>query len=69
MSARKASTEGRKAQRGDRPSDPLAPRSTTGRIALVATVGESGMASLDSSAVNVAVPHIGHDFDVGLGML
>jgi MFS family permease len=27
------------------------------------------MPSLDASVVNIALPHIGHDFDVGLGML
>ncbi len=36
--------------------------STRGRIALVATVGASGMAALDATVVNVALPHIGSDF-------
>jgi hypothetical protein len=54
---------------GDRPPVGLALKSTTGRIALVATVAASGMASLDASVLNVALPQIGDDFAVGLGML
>jgi len=42
--------------------DGLALRSAGGRIALIATVGASGMASLDATVVNVALPHIGRDF-------
>ena len=43
-------------------SDELVLRSTAGRLALVATVGASGMAMLDATVVNVALPHIGDDF-------
>ena len=42
--------------------DGLALRSAKGRLALVATVAASGMASLDATVVNVALPHIGADF-------
>jgi EmrB/QacA subfamily drug resistance transporter len=47
----------------------LALHSTKGRIALVATVAASGMASLDATVVNVALPHIGHDLDAGVSAL
>ena len=40
-----------------------------GRIALVATVGASGMAALDATVVNVALPHIGEDFDASISQL
>jgi hypothetical protein len=50
---------------GDRPPGGLALNSKTGRIVSVATVA----ASLDASVVNVALPHIGLDLDVDLGML
>src|SRR5690606_36242985 len=40
-----------------------------GRVALVATVAASGMASLDATVVNVALPHIGDDLDASLGSL
>ena len=60
MSGRKTSTEGGKAQRGDRHSGGLALKATTGRITLVASVAASGMPSLDVSVVNVALPCIGH---------
>jgi EmrB/QacA subfamily drug resistance transporter len=43
--------------------------STRGRIALVATVGASGMAALDATVVNVALPHIGSDFDASVSQL
>ncbi|MEO6469423.1 MAG: MFS transporter, partial [Acidimicrobiia bacterium] len=43
--------------------------SARGRIALVATVGASGMAMLDATIVNVALPHIGADFHVGVSDL
>jgi EmrB/QacA subfamily drug resistance transporter len=36
--------------------------STQGRLALVATVAASAMASLDATVVNVALPHIGEEF-------
>ena len=40
-----------------------------GRLAVVATVAASGMASLDATVVNVALPHIGDDLDAGVGAL
>ncbi len=43
--------------------------SARGRIALVATVGASGMASLDATVVNVALPHIGSDFHTSVSGL
>ena len=39
----------------------LALGSARGRLALAATVGASGMAMLDATVVNVALPHIGAD--------
>jgi EmrB/QacA subfamily drug resistance transporter len=39
----------------------LALKSMPGRIALIATVAASSMASLDATVVNVALPHIGKD--------
>src|SRR5258708_16216980 len=42
--------------------DGLALHSAKGRVALVATVAASAMASLDATVVNVALPHIGRDF-------
>jgi len=47
----------------------LALRSTKGRLALVATVAASGMASLDATVVNVALPHIGADFGASVSEL
>jgi EmrB/QacA subfamily drug resistance transporter len=38
-------------------------------MALVATVAASGMASLDATVVNVALPHIGSDFDASVSAL
>jgi EmrB/QacA subfamily drug resistance transporter len=43
--------------------------SARGRIALVATVGASAMALLDSTIVNVALPHIGEDFHASVSAL
>ena len=43
--------------------------SARGRIALVATVGASGMAMLDATVVNVALPHIGADFHANVSAL
>ncbi|MEV4440944.1 MFS transporter, partial [Streptomyces sp. NPDC049577] len=40
-----------------------------GRAVLLTAVLGSGMALLDSTVVNVALPHIGRDFDVGLAAL
>lgn len=47
----------------------LALRSTPGRIGLVATVAASGMASMDATIVNVALPHIGNEFGAGVSSL
>ena len=47
----------------------MALHSAKGRIALVATVGASGMASLDATVVNVALPHIGADFHASVSAL
>jgi len=43
--------------------------SAKGRIALVATVGASGMAALDATVVSVALPHIGADFHASVSAL
>ena len=50
-------------------SDGLSLDTTRGRVALVATVAASGMAMLDATVVNVALPHIGEDFDVSVSTL
>jgi EmrB/QacA subfamily drug resistance transporter len=50
-------------------ADGLALRSAKGRTALVATVAASGMASLDATVVNVALPHIGKDFGANVTAL
>ena len=52
----------------DDPTD-LALRSTHGRIALVATVAASSMASLDATVVNIALPAIGRDLDASVTSL
>jgi EmrB/QacA subfamily drug resistance transporter len=44
-------------------------QSTSGRLALTATVAASGMATLDATVVNVALPHIGEDFGVSVSSL
>jgi EmrB/QacA subfamily drug resistance transporter len=49
--------------------DGLALHSAKGRIALVATVAASAMASLDATIVNVALPHIGRDFHASVSAL
>jgi EmrB/QacA subfamily drug resistance transporter len=54
------------------PEDPAAGlvlHSTRGHVALVATVAASGMASLDATVVNVALPHIGGDFHASVSTL
>lgn len=51
------------------PAAGLALKSRHGRWVLVATVLGSGMAQLDSTAVNVALPRIGKDLHVGLTSL
>src|SRR4249919_577450 len=47
----------------------LALHATSGRVALVATVAASAMASLDATVVNVALPHIGEEFDATVSQL
>jgi len=49
--------------------DDLGLHSARGRIALAATVGASGMAALDATVVNVALPHIGADFHASVSAL
>jgi EmrB/QacA subfamily drug resistance transporter len=49
--------------------DGLVLRSGKGRVALVATVAASAMASLDATIVNVALPHIGRDFHANVSSL
>src|SRR4051795_13634093 len=49
--------------------DGLALHSRRGRIARVATVAATAMASLDATIVNVALPHIGADFDASVSSL
>jgi len=43
--------------------------SSRGRLALLATIGASAMASLDATIVNVALPHIGADFHASVSAL
>jgi EmrB/QacA subfamily drug resistance transporter len=47
----------------------LSLRSAAGRVALTAAIGASAMAMLDATVVNVALPHIGADFGVGVADL
>jgi EmrB/QacA subfamily drug resistance transporter len=47
----------------------LALRSPKGRVALVAAVAASGMAMLDATVVNVALPHIGREFGANVAAL
>ncbi len=51
------------------PTDGLVLHSLRGRVALTATVAASGMAMLDATVVNVALPHIGEDFGVDVSAL
>ncbi len=51
------------------PVDGLVLRSTTGRVALTATVAASSMAMLDATVVNVALPHIGEDLNASVSSL
>ncbi|MET0627601.1 MAG: MFS transporter [Acidimicrobiia bacterium] len=53
------------------PGEPalLSLHSARGRVALVATVLASSTAMLDATIVNVALPHIGRDLDVGVSGL
>lgn len=53
----------------ERADDGLALRSRAGRTALTAAIGASAMAMLDATVVNVALPHIGRDFGVGVADL
>lgn len=52
-----------------REDDGLALGTSRGRIALTATVAASGMAMLDGTVVNVALPHIGKDLDASVSAL
>ncbi|WP_433425852.1 MFS transporter [Microtetraspora malaysiensis] len=54
---------------GDVESDQIRLRSATGRWVILATVLGSGMAMLDSTVVNVALPAIGRDLDAGMSGL
>ncbi|HEX2783896.1 MAG TPA: DHA2 family efflux MFS transporter permease subunit, partial [Ilumatobacteraceae bacterium] len=47
----------------------LALRSKNGRVALIATVAASAMASLDATVVTVALPDIGKEFDATVSTL
>ena len=49
--------------------DGLILHSTTGRVALTATIAASGIASLDATVVNVALPHIASDLDATVSQL
>jgi EmrB/QacA subfamily drug resistance transporter len=49
--------------------DGLVLHSVRGRVALVATVAASAMASLDATVVNVALPHIGREFHASISAL
>jgi EmrB/QacA subfamily drug resistance transporter len=63
---------GSRPQGDDQPTavgDGLALASWDGRLALGATVAASSMAMLDATVVNVALPHIGDDFDVPVSSL
>ena len=51
------------------PEGGLAFSSAQGRWVVAATVLGSGIAFLDSTVVNVALPHIGEDLDTGVGGL
>src|SRR2546430_17548515 len=53
----------------DDEAEGLALDSARCRIALIATVAASGMASLDATVVNVALPHIGEDFHASVSAL
>jgi EmrB/QacA subfamily drug resistance transporter len=57
------------AVRPDQPAAGLVLHSARGRVALVATVAASGMASLDATVVNVALPHIGAEFHASISTL
>src|SRR5436305_2249117 len=54
---------------GQEVDEALVLQSLRGRVALVATVAASGMASLDATIVNVALPHIGSDLDASVSAL
>jgi EmrB/QacA subfamily drug resistance transporter len=56
-------------QAGSSTEPALAFSSGQGRWVLTATVLGSGIAFLDSTVVNVALPHIGEDLDAGVGGL
>ena len=70
--ARSAATRRKACARRDpfaQVGDGLALGSSRGRIALAATVAGSGMASLDATVVNVALRHIGNEFDASVSAL
>ena len=54
---------------GDGHARGLTLHSAKGRVALLATVAASGMAMLDATVVNVALPRIGDELDSGLSGL
>jgi EmrB/QacA subfamily drug resistance transporter len=56
-------------QRRSDDSRGLALGSSRGRVALAATVAASGMASLDATVVNVALPHLGEDLHASVSAL
>ena len=62
-------TRVRSAEDTEHRDEGLALHSKIGRIALVATVAASGMAALDATIVNVALPHIGSDFGADVSAL
>jgi EmrB/QacA subfamily drug resistance transporter len=61
--------EGRRMEVPEVPAGGLRLASARGRWVLFAMVLGSGIVFLDSTAVNVALPHIGRDFNVGLSDL
>jgi EmrB/QacA subfamily drug resistance transporter len=54
---------------GDEPAGAIRYSSSRGRWVLAASVLGSGMAFLDATVVNIALPHIGRDFDAELSGL
>jgi EmrB/QacA subfamily drug resistance transporter len=61
--------EGSEVDGEDLPAEGLSVSSTRGKWVLFAMVLGSGIVFLDSTAVNVALPRIGQDFNVGLSQL
>jgi EmrB/QacA subfamily drug resistance transporter len=54
---------------GQAPAEPVRLATRQGRLVLAATVLGSGVAMLDATVVNVALPRIGEDLDTGLAGL